>query len=152
MLATEKAELQRAKEVAEAQLAEVQRGRQATERQLAEAQQRMQAQEDEWRAQLRAREEEARRAAQQAAAAPAPAGRAPLAPHRVPAEEPMHDAIPDADDFEDAENLPNISKMTVAQMKEWLAEHGHEAEVWDMSQKKAKKAEFEALMRRVTGQ
>lgn len=60
----------------------------------------MQAQEDEWRAQLRAREEEARRAAQQAAAAPAPAGRAPLAPHRVPAEEPMHDAIPDADDFE----------------------------------------------------
>lgn len=37
-------------------------------------------------------------------------------------------------------------------MKEWLAEHGHEGEVWSMSQKKAKKAEFESLMRRVTGQ
>lgn len=46
-------------------------------------------------------------------------------------------------------HLPSVLQL---QMKEWLAEHGHEAEVWDMSQKKAKKAEFEALMRRVTGQ
>ncbi|KAL4431144.1 hypothetical protein ABPG75_006400 [Micractinium tetrahymenae] len=152
VLATEKAELQRAKEVAEAQLAEVQRGRQAAERQLAEAQQRMQTQEAELRAQLRAREEEAQRAVQQATAAPAPAARAPLAPHPPAVEEPMHDAGGEADEFEDAENLPNISKMTMAQMKVWLAEHGHESEVWSMSQKKAKKADFEALMRRVTGQ
>lgn len=30
--------------------------------------------------------------------------------------------------------------------------HGHEGAVWDLVQKKAKKAQFEALMREVTGQ
>lgn len=29
-------------------------------------------------------------------------------------------------------------------------EHGHEAEVWQLTQKRGKKADFEALMRRVT--
>lgn len=38
------------------------------------------------------------------------------------------------------------------QMKDWLMEHGHEADVWALVQKKGKKADFEALMRRVTGQ
>lgn len=38
------------------------------------------------------------------------------------------------------------------QMKDWLMEHGHEGEVWDMVQRKAKKADYEALLRRVTGQ
>lgn len=51
-----------------------------------------QAQEAELRAQLRAREEEAQRAVQQAAAAPAAAV--------LGAEEFMHDASPPADDFE----------------------------------------------------
>jgi hypothetical protein len=36
-------------------------------------------------------------------------------------------------------------------MKDWLMEHGHEGEVWKLAQKKAKKADYEALMRRVMG-
>ena len=31
-------------------------------------------------------------------------------------------------------------------------EHGHEGEVWALTQKRGKKADFEALVRRVTGQ
>lgn len=38
-----------------------------------------------------------------------------------------------------------------SQMKDWLMEHGHEGEVWKLAQKKAKKADYEALMRRVMG-
>ena len=38
------------------------------------------------------------------------------------------------------------------QMKDWLMEHGHEGDAWALAQKKGKKADFEALMRRVTGQ
>ena len=41
---------------------------------------------------------------------------------------------------------------TCLQMKDWLMEHGHEADAWALAQKKGKKADFEALMRRVTGQ
>lgn len=39
-----------------------------------------------------------------------------------------------------------------SQMKDWLMEHGHEGEVWALSQKRAKKADYEALLKRVTGQ
>lgn len=38
------------------------------------------------------------------------------------------------------------------QMKDWLMEHGHEADVWALVQKKGKKSDFETLVRRVTGQ
>lgn len=38
------------------------------------------------------------------------------------------------------------------QMKEWLMEHADEAEVWKLNQKKAKKADYEALMRKALGQ
>lgn len=76
----------------------------------------MQAREAEVDAQLRAMEEEARRAAAAAAVAPAAPARAPLAP--AP---PAHDDVDmgahaEADEFEDAENLPNINKMTMAQV------------------------------------
>ncbi|PSC76322.1 interferon-induced guanylate-binding 1-like [Micractinium conductrix] len=132
MLAADKAELQRAKE--------------AADRALVDVQQRMKAREADLKAQLRAKEEEALRAAQAAAAAPPP--RVAAAAYDEPA--PMEDA--GGDEFEDAENLPNISKMTIPQMKDWLMEHGREADVWTLASKKGKKADFEKLMREVTGQ
>lgn len=46
------------------------------------------------------------------------------------------------------ENAPDLKKMTVQGMKQWLMEHGHEAEVWQLSNKKAKKADWEAAVRR----
>ena len=85
-----------------------------------------QARETEVAAQLAAKEEEARRAAQQAAAATAaaaaaPPARAPLAPAAAPAPAAVNmDAdmgVPEADEFEDAENLPNINKMTISQAR-----------------------------------
>lgn len=41
---------------------------------------------------------------------------------------------------------PDTTKMTIAAMKSWLTEHGHEAKVWEMSQSKAKKGEWEAYI------
>ena len=70
----------------------------------------LQAREADLKAQLRAKEEEALRAAQAAAAAPPP--RVAAAAYDEPA--PMEDA--GGDEFEDAENLPNISKMTIPQV------------------------------------
>lgn len=79
----------------------------------------LQAREAEVAAQLRAAEEEARRAAAQAAAAP-PA-RAPLAPAAGAAGRYDDVGMAEAhdDDFEDAENLPNVGKMTVSQVQWW---------------------------------
>ena len=37
------------------------------------------------------------------------------------------------------------------QIKAWLMENGPEEEVWQLAQKKGKKADYEALMRRVMG-
>ncbi len=81
----------------------------------------LQVRETEVAAQLAAKEEEARRAAQQAAAAAAaaaaaPAARAPLAPAAAPVHQDADMGVPDGDEFEDAENLPNINKMTIAQV------------------------------------
>jgi hypothetical protein len=68
----------------------------------------LQAREAELAAQLRGLEKEARRAAQQAAATPPSARAAPAAP------------LPDEDggdeEFEDAENLPAVNKMTISQV------------------------------------
>jgi hypothetical protein len=43
-------------------------------------------------------------------------------------------------------NIPDPAKMTVAGIKTWLTDHGHEAKVWEMSQSKAKKAEWAAYI------
>ncbi|EFN59494.1 hypothetical protein CHLNCDRAFT_56782 [Chlorella variabilis] len=128
--------------------AELQRGQEAAQLQLAELTQRMQAREAEVAGQLRGLEEEARRAALQAAAAPPPAGRAPAAALPSPA---FEDAgAGGEDEFEDVENL-NIPRMTIGQMKDWLMEHGYEKDAWELAQKRGKKADYEALLRRVTG-
>lgn len=37
------------------------------------------------------------------------------------------------------------------QMKDWLMEHGYEKDAWELAQKRGKKADYEALLRRVTG-
>lgn len=42
--------------------------------------------------------------------------------------------------------LPDTKKMTVAAMKSWLTEHGYEAMVWELNQKKAKKGDWEAAI------
>lgn len=42
---------------------------------------------------------------------------------------------------------PDTKKMTVNGMKEWLMGHGHEAAVWELSQKKAKKKDFEEFIK-----
>jgi septal ring factor EnvC (AmiA/AmiB activator) len=153
-LAAERDTLSDSLQVLSTEKAELQRGKQEAERQLAALQQRLQTQETQFAAQMAAKEEEARRAAQQAAAAAAaaPAARAPLAPAAAPMHHDADMGAADGEEFEDAENLPNINKMTISQMKDWLMEHGHEADVWALVQKKGKKADFEQLMRRVTGQ
>lgn len=40
----------------------------------------------------------------------------------------------------------------LAQMKEWLGEHGYEGDVWELAQRKGKKADYEAVMRKALGQ
>ena len=47
-----------------------------------------------------------------------------------------------------SENQPDVKKMTVQAMKQWLMDHGQEEQVWQMSSKKAKKADWEAAVRR----
>lgn len=44
------------------------------------------------------------------------------------------------------ESIPDTAKMTVAGMKTWLTDHGYEAKVWEMSQSKAKKADWAAYI------
>lgn len=39
-------------------------------------------------------------------------------------------------------NVPDASKMPVAKIKDWLMEHGYEGQVWELTKKKAKKAEW----------
>ncbi|KAL4859356.1 Guanylate-binding protein 5 [Chlorella vulgaris] len=132
---------------------ELQRSREGLETQLAQLRQQMQVREGDWAAQLRAKEEEARLAAQQAAAAhaAAPAPHAAAAAAAADGDVGMGFGGDDDDDFEDPENLPDPKKMTVAQIKDWLMEHGHEKAAWDLAQKRSKKAEYEALMRQVLG-
>lgn len=43
-------------------------------------------------------------------------------------------------------SLPDTKKMTVAAMKSWLTDHGYEAMVWELNQKKAKKGDWEAAI------
>jgi predicted nucleic acid-binding Zn-ribbon protein len=62
------------------------------------------------------------------AAAPSPPAAAPSPPAAV------------------ASSVPDPAKMNVAAMKEWLTENGHEAKVWEMSQAKAKKADWVAFI------
>ena len=38
--------------------------------------------------------------------------------------------------------IPDVSKMTINAIKQWLTEKGHEAKVWEMSQAKAKKSDW----------
>ena len=42
-------------------------------------------------------------------------------------------------------------KMTVAKLKDWLTEQGHEDVVWRLTQARAKKPEYVAEARRVLG-
>jgi hypothetical protein len=48
-----------------------------------------------------------------------------------------------------AEGAPNPSKMTIVEIKGWLMDAGHEAKVWELTQGKAKKADWVAYMRSV---
>lgn len=48
-----------------------------------------------------------------------------------------------------ADGAPNPSKMTIAEIKGWLMDAGHEAKVWELTQGKAKKAEWVFFMRSV---
>ena len=50
---------------------------------------------------------------------------------------------------EPAEGVPNPSKMTIVEIKGWLMDAGHEAKVWELTQGKAKKADWVAYMRSV---
>jgi hypothetical protein len=47
--------------------------------------------------------------------------------------------------------VPDPSRMTIAAMKEWLTENGHEAKVWEMSQSKAKKGDWQAFINGLRG-
>ena len=42
-------------------------------------------------------------------------------------------------------------KMTIAKLKDWLTEQGHEDTVWRLTQDKAKKPEYVAAARQVLG-
>ncbi len=63
----------------------------------------------------------------------------------------------EADGYEDAnEGVRGIEgtppeKKTIAQLKEWLTEQGHEEKVWNLTQQKAKKPAFVAAARDVLG-
>lgn len=48
-----------------------------------------------------------------------------------------------------ADGAPNPSKMTIAEIKGWLMDAGQEGKVWELTQGKAKKADWVALMRSV---
>ena len=50
---------------------------------------------------------------------------------------------------EPADGAPNPSKMTIVEIKGWLMDAGHEAKVWELTQGKAKKADWVAYMRSV---
>lgn len=50
---------------------------------------------------------------------------------------------------EPADGVPNPSKMTIVEIKGWLMDAGHEAKVWELTQGKAKKADWVAYMRSV---
>ena len=58
------------------------------------------------------------------------------------------------DGFEDAEDRPDTvhpDKMTVAQLKSWLTDNGHDDRAFDLASKKAKKAEYVAAVKEVLG-
>lgn len=49
------------------------------------------------------------------------------------------------------ENLPDTKKMTIQGMKQWLMDNGREEDVWALSSKKAKKADWEAAIQNIVG-
>ncbi len=56
--------------------------------------------------------------------------------------------------FEDAEEgIQGVQpeKMSIAQLKNWLTEQGHEDQVWKLAQSKAKKPQYVAAARAVLG-
>lgn len=59
--------------------------------------------------------------------------------------------------FEDAEEgvegIQGVQpeKMSIAQLKNWLTEQGHEDQVWKLAQSKAKKTQYVAAARAVLG-
>ncbi|GAB4817604.1 hypothetical protein N2152v2_004650 [Parachlorella kessleri] len=136
--ATQRAEAEFAREAAV-------RARDAAERQVADYERRLQAREAELTAQLRGLEEEARRAAEMAAQGAPLRATSPNVPHSPPVGV-MVDAVM-GDGGSPSENQPDVKKMTVQAMKQWLMDHGQEEQVWQMSSKKAKKADWEAAVR-----
>ena len=57
-------------------------------------------------------------------------------------------------DFQDAvdrEDGINPDKMTVAQLKSWLADNGHDDKAFELASSKAKKADFVAAVKDVLG-
>ena len=50
------------------------------------------------------------------------------------------------------ESPPDIKRMTMEKMKAWLMENGYETEAWELANRRAKKGDWEALMKRVIGQ
>ena len=61
----------------------------------------------------------------------------------------------DADDFQDAEDQKdsvNPEKMTIAQLKTWLTEAGHEEKAFELASKRAKKPEYVQVVKETLGQ
>ena len=56
---------------------------------------------------------------------------------------------PNAAAFEATGDVANPADMTVTEIKRWLTDRNHEAEVWHLTQKKAKKAEYVKLMQSI---
>ena len=60
----------------------------------------------------------------------------------------------DDGDFQDAEDTKdgiNPEKMTVAQLKSWLTDNGHDDRAYELASSKAKKADFVAAVKNVLG-
>ena len=83
-------------------------------------------------------------AAAKVAGAKAAAAAAAAAPPPPP---PTHPA--DNADFMDAGDEPTPDTMTVAAIKQWLTDAGHDGEVWRLAGAKARKAEWVAAMKHV---
>ena len=60
----------------------------------------------------------------------------------------------DADDFQDPEEQQNYfdpEKKTVAQLKAWLTDNGHDERALELSYKKAKKADYVKEVKDILG-
>lgn len=56
-----------------------------------------------------------------------------------------------ADEGEEGVHGVQPEKMSIAQLKNWLTEQGHEDQVWKLAQGKAKKPQYVAAVRAVLG-